>query len=234
MVLSRRFLRFLRTAVLAAVLALGLAGTALAASVWKGQMDDITRGKWEDGNCWNPTGVPGTNIDEIVEIPQGSVVTVENASTIDNPLKEVVFKGDATLTLKDAAHAMTVKKITVEAGKKATVNAEGDDDKFVVTDTNSIFNVGDDAVLTLKGNTVKGVGELQLLGKGTLVLKAPVTSATDLEITEGGTLDVDVANALPAVAAPVTITKGNLTLNRGLADTAWIYNLNATVGGERR
>ena len=114
---------------------------------------------------------------------------------------------------------MTVKKITVEAGKKAVVSSEGDDDKFVVADTNSIFNVGDDAVLTLTGKKITGAGELQLLGKGTLVLAAPVSGVTDLKITEGGTLDVDVANALPAVAAPVTITKGNLTLNRGLADT---------------
>ena len=207
--------RFLCVAALGAVFALGLAGTALAASVWKGQMDDITRGKWEDGNCWNPTGVPGTNIDEIVEIPQGSVVTVENASTIDNPLKEVVFKGDATLTLKDAAHAMTVKKITVEAGKKAVVNSEGDDDKFVVADANSIFNVGDDAVLTLTGKKITGAGELQLLGKGTLVLAAPVTTATDLKITEGGTLNV--VNALLDLTSPtVTITKGNLTLGYDL------------------
>ncbi|WP_299081088.1 hypothetical protein [uncultured Fretibacterium sp.] len=146
---------------------------------------------------------------------------IDGIGNADTTVGELKFAGDATLTLnKDADNkSLTVKKITVEAGKKAVVNSEGDDDKFVVADANSIFNVGDDAVLTLTGKKITGAGELQLLGKGTLVLEAPVTVATDLKITEGGTLDVDVANALPAVAAPVTITKGNLTLNRGLADT---------------
>ena len=206
--------RFLCAAALGAVFALGLAGTALAADrTWIGGAS----GTWSDTTNWSDSTAPGAGEAAIFN----KDVVIDGIGNADTTVGELKFTGDATLTLnKDADNkSLTVKKITVEAGKKATVNAEGDDDKFVVTDTNSIFNVGDDAVLTLKGNTVKGVGELQLLGKGTLVLKAPVTSATDLEITEGGTLDVDVANALPAVAAPVTITKGNLTLNRGLADT---------------
>ena len=209
MVLSRRFLC---VAALGAVFALGLAGTALAADrTWIGGAS----GTWSDTTNWSDSTAPGAGEAAIFN----KDVVIDGIGNADTTVGELKFKGDATLTLKDAAHAMTVKKITVEAGKKAVVNSEGDDDKFVVADANSIFNVGDDAVLTLTGKKITGAGELQLLGKGTLVLEAPVTVATDLKITEGGTLDVDVANALPAVAAPVTITKGNLTLNRGLADT---------------
>ena len=204
--------RFLCAAALGAVFALGLAGTALAADrTWIGGAS----GTWSDTTNWSDSTAPGAGEAAIFN----KDVVIDGIGNADTTVGELKFKGDATLTLKDAAHAMTVKKITVEAGKKAVVNSEGDDDKFVVADANSIFNVGDDAVLTLTGKKITGAGELQLLGKGTLVLEAPVTVATDLKITEGGTLDVDVANALPAVAAPVTITKGNLTLNRGLADT---------------
>ena len=211
MVLSRRFLC---VAALGAVLALGLAGTALAADrTWIGGAS----GTWSDTTNWSDSTAPGAGEAAIFN----KDVVIDGIGNADTTVGELKFAGDATLTLnKDADNkSLTVKKITVEAGKKAVVNSEGDDDKFVVADANSIFNVGDDAVLTLTGKKITGAGELQLLGKGTLVLEAPVTVATDLKITEGGTLDVDVANALPAVAAPVTITKGNLTLNRGLADT---------------
>ena len=224
MVLSRRFLRVVA---LGMVFALGLAGIALAVpAVWQGKLGDITQGNWGDGNCWNPTGVPGTNIDDTVEIPQGSVVTVADASDITNPLKEVIFKGDATLTLKDDTNALTVKKITVEAGKKAVVNsAAAVDEKFVVADTNSIVEVGEGAVLSLDGKKVMGINKLQLPGKGTLVLKTEVTTANDLEITDGGTLVVDIDNALPALTGTPTIAKGNLTLNKSMKNTLKIVKI---------
>ena len=207
--------RFLCAAALGAVFALGLAGTALAADrTWIGGAS----GTWSDTTNWSDSTAPGAGEAAIFN----KDVVIDGIGNADTTVGELKFTGDATLTLnKDADNkSLTVKKITVEAGKKAVVNSEGDDDKFVVADANSIFNVGDDAVLTLTGKKITGAGELQLLGKGTLVLEAPVTSATDLKITEGGTLDVDVANALPAVAAPVTITKGNLTLGYDLPAAA--------------
>ena len=79
---------------------------------------------------------------------------------------------------------------------------------------------------------------MRLTGAGKLVLKAPVTTVTDLKITEGGTLVADVDNALPLTSAltidngsivvngtgfgatsEMTLSKGNLTLNKPMRDT---------------
>ena len=73
MVLSRRFLR---VAALAAVLALGLAGTALANSKkWVGP----TGGDWKEGTNWNPNGVPAA-ADEV--LISGAEVKITEASII--------------------------------------------------------------------------------------------------------------------------------------------------------
>ena len=202
MILSRRFLR---VAALGAVFALGLAGTALATDgMWQGGADKnwATAGNWVGGN------VPGA--DEKATFPKDA--EIENLGGALN-LSELIFTDNATLTLKDAANALTVKKLTVADGKTAVVNSAGDDGKFVVSDTNSLVGVGDGAVLTLEGRKVEGAGTLQLSGGGTLVLKAPVMTATGLEIDNGSTLVVNVDEALPGLTGTPTIDKGSIVIN---------------------
>lgn len=238
MVLSRRFLL---VAALAAVFALGLAGTALAAHyVWRGTGGNLAEGDWKTPSCWDlNSNFPGTNPNDTVEIPEGSVVTVGDANFPNNAVDKITFKGGAKLLYNDETYYFRTQALEVEAGEVNIVVKK--DDRFAVHDTatNVVIKVGANAVLTLEGKKIAGgAGALRLTGAGKLVLKAPVTTVTDLKITEGGTLVADVDNALPLTSAltidngsivvngtgfgatsEMTLSKGNLTLNKPMRDT---------------
>ena len=239
MVLSRRFLR---VAALAAVFALGLAGTALAAHyVWRGTGGNLAEGDWKTPSCWDlNSNFPGTAHNDTVEIPEGSVVTVGDANFPNNAVDKITFKGGAKLLYNDETYYFRTQALEVEAGEVNIVVKK--DERFAVHDTatNVVIKVGANAVLTLEGKKIAGgAGALRLTGAGKLVLKAPVTTVTDLEITEGGTLVADVDNALPltsaltidngsivvngtgfgATSTEMTLSKGNLTLNKPMRDT---------------
>lgn len=98
--------------------------------------------------------------------------TITTLGGSNQEVDELRFEGNATLTLTENTHTLTVKKVVVAAGKNATVTSNGADKKFQIGDTNSVIELAENAVLTLDGtHTVKGIGELQLPGKGTLILK---------------------------------------------------------------
>ena len=234
--------RFLCAAALAAVFTLGLAGTALAAHyVWRGTGGNLAEGDWKTPSCWDlNSNFPGTNPNDTVEIPEGSVVTVGDANFPNNAVDKITFKGGAKLLYNDETYYFRTQALEVEAGEVNIVVKK--DDRFAVHDTatNVVIKVGANAVLTLEGKKIAGgAGALRLTGAGKLVLKAPVTTVTDLKITEGGTLVADVNNALPltsaltidngsivvngtgfgATSTEMTLSKGNLTLNKPMRDT---------------
>ena len=133
--------RFLRTAALAAALALGLAGTALAAvsSTWTGGGGDK---KWSTVANWD-RGIPGTGdkaiitagaeveVDgaaaaQVVDLAEGAKLTLNNVLELDND-GELRASGNATVTSKAAGGLTftTTNNVIVSAGKTLTMAAEG-------------------------------------------------------------------------------------------------------------
>ena len=219
-----------KAAVLAAVLALAAAGSAVAATdyVWNGTNND-----WATAANWTPNGTPGDG-DTVSFGGDATISTLGGAVTVD----ALKFTGNATLTLSDAANALTAKKIVVDAGKNATVTSNGGDGNFKIEDTNSVIELAENATLTLDGTrTVKGIGELQLPGKGKLVLKQEMTTVNDLKIENGGTLELN-GGKLPAFDSNSTLRKtiphGNIILGTENAfhdnlDTLTIMKGNLTL-----
>ena len=215
MVLSRRLLR---VAALGAVIALALAGTALAETyTWK---DSVPSGSWNDSNNWTKsgsgTGYPGAT-DTAIFTKDAEITTLEGPSTVD----ELKFTGTGTakLTLNDnvVGRFLKVKKITVAGGKNATIDSRSE--ISISLGANSPIEVGTGATLTIEyGGVFSGAGELQLSGGGTLDLKISVDDVTGLKITGGSTLLVNFAGALPQFGSTaLSITNGNLTLNQLLS-----------------
>ena len=176
MVLSRRSLC---AAALAAVLALGLAGTALAGETytWKG---GATAGaKWSEADNWDKVGggngVPGTGdtaiigagaaveVDtaaaaQVVELGEGAKLTLGAVLTIGDELRA---SGNATVTSKTAGRlTFGTNNVAVSADKTLTLAANG-------------------------GTIVGASAALQLSGGGTLVLAAPASGVNNLNITDG-------------------------------------------------
>ena len=207
MVLSRRFLC---AAALAAIFALGLAGTALAAEKkWTGATDN----KWSVAGNWD-NGVPTDGDTAIIE---GAVVSVNDATAT---AKVVSLGQGATLSIEGTGKLTLAAGGALHASGDATVEVKAADG-LEFTDATHIA-VSPDKALTLKrkapGN-IKGAGSLTLSGGGTLNVNLPLTTATGLEIKDGSTLNV--VDTLPDLTGPaVTVTKGNLTLG---------YNLPAAV-----
>ena len=207
MVLSRRFLR---VAALGAVLALGLAGTALAVEKkWTGAIDN----KWNEAGNWD-NGVPTSDDTAIIE---GAAVKVDSA---DATAKVVSLGQGATLSIESAGKLALAAGGALHASGDATVEVKVDDGLEFTTATN--IAVSPDKTLTLKrkapGN-IKGAGVMTFSGGGTLDLNLPLTMGTGLEIKDGSTLNV--VDTLPDLTGPaVTIANGNLTLG---------YNLPAAV-----
>ena len=213
--------RFLRTAVLAMVFALAFAGTALAANrMWTGGGGDK---KWSTLANWD-SGIPGTGdkaiitagaeveVDgpaaaQVVNLAEGAKLTLNNVLELDNG-GALEASGSATVTSKAAGGLTfdTTNKVAVSAGKTLTLAAEG------------------------AGTIVGAAADLKLSGKGKLTLTAPVTNVTGVAITEGGTLVVNADGVLPSFAGDtVTITEGNLTLNKVLKDNT-VKNIVMTKG----
>lgn len=117
MVLSRRLLR---VAALGAVIALALAGTALAETyTWR---DSVLSGNWNDSSNWTKsgsgTGYPGA-ADTAIFTKDAEIINLENPSKA----AELKFTDNATLTLNGGSgQYLEVKKITVAGGKKATID----------------------------------------------------------------------------------------------------------------
>ena len=224
MVLSRRFLC---AAALGAVFALGLAGTALADSrAWVGS----TGGDWKEGTNWNPNGVPAAADEVLISGAEVKITEAANA-------KSVELGQGATLSIEGTGKLTLAAGGALHASGDATVEVKVVDglEFTAVTD----IAVSPDKTLTLKrgSGTIKGAGDLTLTDKGTLVLATSVTTASDLKITDGGTLVVEADGDLPALtgtpaitagsivinkenfgnaAAGLTLTKGNLTLNKSM------------------
>ena len=207
MVLSRRFLR---VAALAAVFALGLAGTALAdPKAWVGS----TGGDWKEGTNWNPNGVPAAADEVLISGAEVKITEAANA-------KSVSLGQGATLSIEGTGKLTLAAGGALHASGDATVEVKAVDGLAFTTATH--ITVNPDKALTLKrkapGN-IKGAGSLTLSGGGTLNVNLPLTTATGLEIKDGSTLNV--VDTLPDLTGPaVTVTKGNLTLG---------YNLPAAV-----
>lgn len=206
MVLSRRLLR---VAALGAVFALALAGTALAADgTWKGEGYDPH--SWTSlGGNWDG-GIPDEG--DKATFPKDA-----NITDIGTPftLRELVFSGNVTLTLGDASNTLTAKKLTVESGK-AAVSLEANN-AFAVKDSGkSVVDVVEGATLTFQGiPEVLGEGQLQLIGGGTLELKAAMKGVTDLKITDGGTLVAKVGDALRGLTASfLEIDNGSIVVDQ--------------------
>ena len=209
--------KFLRVAALAAVLALGLAGTALAAiKTWKGGGTDPH--KWDADDNWTPSKPTGT--DTAIISTDATITTLD----ADASVAILGFVEGGKLTVNIAANKLTVKEIQAAEAPEATLRVAGNPDNFVWGAAGSSpVKILEGSKLILQAaapHKVTGVaGPLTLSGAGTLTLKAPVTTATDLKITEGGTLVVDVDNALPALGATGlnNIAKGNLVVNAAVS-----------------
>ena len=206
MILSRRFLR---VAALGAVLALGLAGTALAVDTrtWTGGGGDkkwSTPGNWSDSTApvAGDTAIIGAGaaveVDgaaanaKLVDLGEGATLTIKTDSlTLDNG-GELRASGNAIVTSGVAGGLTfdTTNKVAVSADKTLTLAAEG------------------------AGTIVGAAAALELSGAGTLFLKTPVTAATDLKITDGSTLIVEADGDLPALMGTPTITDGNIVINK--------------------
>ena len=128
MVLGRRLLL---AAALGAVFALALAGTALAADgTWKGEGYDPH--SWTSlGGNWDGD-IPDEG-DKATFPTDAKITDIGGASFT---LRELVFSGNATLTLGDASNTLTAKKLTVESGK-AAVSLEANN-AFAVKDLSLI------------------------------------------------------------------------------------------------
>lgn len=167
MVLSRRLLR---VAALGAVIALALAGTALAETyTWR---DSVLSGSWNDSNNWTSgsgTGYPGAT-DTAIFTKDAKITNLENPSKA----AELKFTGNATLTLNGGSgQYLEVKKITVAGGKQVTIDSRSE--ISISLGANSPIEVGSGATLTIEyGGVFSGAGELQLSGGGTLDLKISV------------------------------------------------------------
>ena len=105
MVLSRRLLR---VAALGAVIALALAGTALAETyTWK---EGVTSGAWNNPSNWTAgSGYPGDG-DTAIFTKSAEITALENPSKV----AELKFTGNATLTLNDSndGRFLKVRKLT--------------------------------------------------------------------------------------------------------------------------
>lgn len=216
---------FLRTAALAMVLVWAAAGAAVADPyTWKGGNGDNwnTPANWEENSNY-----PGFGANDIAVFNKSATISaLGGAVTID----ALHFEGNATLTLTDASNSLTAKKVVVDAGKNATISL-GNHDKLKVIDTDTIIELGDGASLTLEGlGKITGAGKLRLLGKGKLSLKQALTAVSDLEITQGGTLELAVDNALPDVASPVSIAKGSIVMKNQTPFGAGATKLTMTEG----
>ncbi|WP_299302790.1 hypothetical protein [uncultured Fretibacterium sp.] len=197
-------------AVLAAVFALGLAGTALAdPKAWVGS----TGGDWKEGTNWNPNGVPAAADEVLISGAEVKITEAANA-------KSVSLGQGATLSIEGTGKLTLAAGGALHASGDATVEVKAVDGLTFTTATH--ITVNPDKALTLKrkapGN-IKGAGAMTLSGGGTLNVNLPLTTATGLEIKDGSTLNV--VDTLPDLTGPaVTVTKGNLTLG---------YNLPAAV-----
>ena len=223
MVLSRRLLR---VAALGAVIALALAGTALAETyTWK---DSVLSGSWNESSNWTKsgsgTGYPGA-ADTAIFTKDAKITNLENPSKV----AELKFTGNATLTLSDTSSYLEFRKITVADNSKVTI-AQPSQIHFKSDMTDSPIEVGSGATLTIEyGGVFSGAGELQLSGGGTLDLKISVDDVTGLKITGDSTLLVNCTGALPNLSGPeVSIATGNLTLNQPLS--AAITTITVTNG----
>ena len=221
MVLSRRFLR---VAALGAVFALGLAGTALAAQTY------VITGNAE----WTKDGIAGgstaTANDDTVIIKEGAVLTATLETAADIDVKFLDMAG-GKLIVKG-----TTKSLKIANGGEIRVSKKGSVIQLEETvgaaaikfdAANAPVVLSDDVDLTIErtgtgaDGGITGIGAaLEIKGKGTLVLAAPVAAVNDLKITEGGTLiveaDTDNKGALPALtgtANAVTIDNGNIIVN---------------------
>ena len=209
MVLGRRLLR---VAALGAVFALALAGTALAAErTWTGYALDNR--DWSLDDNWG--GEPPPAESDTAIFPESATITIASLGT-GVTVAELKFTGDATRALTGGGTAtLTAKKLTVESGK-AAVSLEANDAFAVKDGGKSVVNVVEGATLTFQGVLpVLGEGQLQLLGKGTLDLKAAMKGVTDLKITDGGTLVAKVGDALPGLTAPfLEIDNGSIVVDQ--------------------
>lgn len=230
--------RLLRTAALAMVLVWAAAGSAVAATyTWTG---GGVAGKWDDQANWNssdggttfPTDGGGDDIAVFT-----TDVKIVNLGGSNRTVKELHLEGSVTLTLGDADDVLKAKKVVVDAGD-AKMNFLGRNNRFEFGDgSNSFIEVKDGTSLELHGpEKVAGSGQLQFSGKGKLIFSRSLEGVNDLAITEGGTLTLAVDNALPGVAGPVSIAKGNIVVEKkpfsGGATKLTITEGNLTVRGD--
>ena len=173
MVLSRRFLC---AAALAAVFALGLAGTAPAAEKkWTGATDN----KWNEAGNWD-NGVPTASDTAIIE---GAAVKVNVA---DATAKVVSLGQGATLSIESAGKLALAAGGALHASGDATVEVKAADGLAFTTATN--IAVSADKKLTLKGvatGITGGGNALTLEGGGMLVLETPGSVVQKLVIADG-------------------------------------------------
>ncbi len=177
MVLSRRFFC---AAALGAVFALGLAGTAPAATyTWVG-LDGTNSTKWDASANWQSTDggstYPQTGDTAIIEGAAVEVVDTAAAAQVVDLGEGAKLTLSAVLTIGDELRASGNATVTSKVERGLTFG------------TNNVA-VSADKTLTLaaNGGTIVGVvgAPLQLSGGGTLVLAAPVTSVTHMTVTDG-------------------------------------------------
>lgn len=165
MVLSRRFLC---VAVLAVVLALGLAGTALAVEKkWTGATDN----RWNEAGNWD-NGVPTASDTAIIEGAAVEVVDTAAAAQVVDLGEGAKLTLGAVLTIGDELRASGNATVTSKTTGGLTFG------------TNNVA-VSADKTLTLAANggtIVDASAALQLSGGGTLVLAAPVTLVTEMTV----------------------------------------------------
>ena len=204
--------RFLRTAALAAIFALGLAGTALAAEKkWTGATDN----KWSVAGNWD-NGVPADGDTAIIE---GAVVSVNDATAT---AKVVSLGQGATLSIEGTGKLTLAAGGALHASGDATVEVKAADRLAFTTATN--IAVSADKKLTLKGvatGITGGGNALTLEGGGMLVLETPGSVVQKLVIADGVlTLaeGVKIGNGSPTApdGAVDLKDKGQLVLNGNL------------------
>ncbi len=206
--------RFLRTAALAAVFALGLAGTALAAPATY-----VITGN----QTWTSGGIAGgstpTATDDTVIIKEGAVLTATLGTAVIDV--KVLDMAGGTLILEGTAFPLKIAgggEIRVSKGGSIQLKGAVGDGAITFAAANAPVILSDDAFLTIErtgnGSIAGNADKWTIKGKGRVALGAPVKTVNAIDLKEGATLEVNTGNVLPNLADDdLTITKGSLVIN---------------------
>ena len=166
--------RFLRVVALGAVFALGLAGTALAATYkWNGNGTGGNANKWNANDNWDPipSGTPGHPADGDTAIIETGTVTIDDATALEVKVLELGDGVDLTLS----PTSLTIKNGELRALGNATVDVQV---------TNGLVFTDPGEIVVANGKT------LTLKSTDDLTINATVTGNLNLEVPAVKTINL--------------------------------------------